>query len=87
MHRIAIVRKGQQTERRICDAQGIEAAVYEVLRTEKAASTEADLVAIRGLIAEAVSLCETQGFAALKFGNSAVTIRPELSQSEDHPAV
>lgn len=77
MYRIAIVRKGQQTERRIGDAQGIEDAVYEVLRTEKAAGTETDLVAIRGLIAEAMSLCEAECFAALKFGNSAVTIRPQ----------
>lgn len=75
MYRIAIVRKGQQTERSIGDAQGIEDAVYAILRTETATSAETDAVAIRGLITEATSLCEAQGFAAIKFGNSAVTIR------------
>ncbi|MEW2402102.1 hypothetical protein [Streptomyces sp. NPDC046862] len=86
MHRIAIVRKGQQPERRIGNAQDIEDAVYEVLSTEKAATTENDLVAIRGLIGQAVAMCETEGFAALKFGNSAVTIRPAPPQPEDDPA-
>lgn len=82
MYRIAIVRKGQQTERRTGGTQDIEDAVYEVLRTEKAADTEADLVAIRGLIAEALTMCEAEGFAALQFGSAAVTIRPALPQPE-----
>ncbi|WP_372344716.1 hypothetical protein [Streptomyces sp. KL116D] len=83
MYRIAVVRKGQDPDRRICGVEGIEDAIYGILRAEKASVTEADQLGIRGLIAGAQAMCDEQGFAALEFGGAAVTVRPAPPQPED----
>lgn len=76
MYCIAVVRKGQEPDRRTCGAEGIEDAVYGILRSQNATVTDADQLGIRGLIAGAQAMCDEQGFAALEFGDAAVTVRP-----------
>lgn len=81
MYRIAIVRKGQDPDLRTCGLEGIEDAVYGIIRAEGSKVTEADHLGIRGLVAGAQAMCDEQGFAALEFGKAAVTIRPDSRQA------
>jgi hypothetical protein len=77
VYRIAIVRKGQPADRRICDGRGeLRDIVWEVIRAEGATITDADHAPLMELAANARNLADNEGFAALEFGSAAITIRP-----------
>jgi hypothetical protein len=77
MYRIAIVRKGQPADLRTASTGGeLRDVVYDMIRTEGSTISDADHSGLIALIGDARSLADTEGFAALKFGTAAVTIRP-----------
>lgn len=82
MYRIAIVRKGQPADRRICDGRGeLRDIVWEVIRAEGATITDADHAPLMELAANARNLADNEGFAALEFGSAAITIRPHAESA------
>lgn len=78
MYRIAIVRKGQNCDVRMCgDRVGdLLDIVFEVIRAEGSTITDADHGPLTTLAANARNMADNEGFAALEFGKAAITIRP-----------
>jgi hypothetical protein len=77
MYRIAIVRKGQPADRRTCDGRGeLRDIVWEVIRAQGSTITDADHAPLMQLIGNARNLADNEGFAALEFGTTGITIRP-----------
>jgi len=77
MLRIAIVRKGQPADRRTC-ANGADLldVIHEVIRAEGSEAPAADTPGTVRLLADIRRMVDTEGFAALEFGATALTIRP-----------
>lgn len=82
MYRIAIVRKGQDADRRTCASTGeLRDVVWEVIRSEGGTITEADHSGLIALVGSARDQADVDGFAALEFGRAAITIRPTPTPS------
>ena len=79
MYRIAIIRKGQPTDRRTCGDRVGELLdiVFEVIRAEGSTITDDDHGPLTKLAASARDRAFNDGFAALEFGDAAITIRPQ----------
>lgn len=77
MYRIAIVRKGQPTDRRTCTTPGeLRDIVWKVIRAEGSVITDADHAGLMKLVGNARDQADIEGFAALEFGSAGITIRP-----------
>lgn len=77
MYRIAIVRKGQPADSRICaDDSELRSAVDDLIHSQGSKTTEADNEGLAALVGSARSMADTTGFAALKFGSAGISIRP-----------
>jgi len=86
MYRIAIVRKGQPTDRRTCTSSGeLRDIVWEVIRAEGSVITDADHAGLIALVGTARDQADIEGFAALEFGNAAITIRPGPAPAPTFP--
>jgi hypothetical protein len=80
VYSIAIVRKGQPADRRICKTGGdLRDVVYEVIRSEGSEITDGDHSGLIRLIGNARSMADTEGFSALEFGSAAIAIRPRTT--------
>lgn len=81
MYRIAIVRKGQPAEPRVCTTGGeLRDAVYELIRSQGSTISDGDHAGLIKMIGAARSMADIEGFAALKFGSAALAIRPHSSE-------
>lgn len=79
MYRIAIVRPGQPAERRTATTGGdLRDAVYDLLRSQGGTIADNDHSGLIALIGDARSTADIHGFAALEFGDAAITIRPAV---------
>ncbi|MFE9491453.1 hypothetical protein ACFYNF_34290 [Streptomyces sp. NPDC006641] len=80
MYRIAVVRKGQPTDRRTAAGPGqLRDVVYGVIRAEGSVITDADHSGLIELIGNARDMADIEGFAALTFGTASITIRPQAA--------
>ncbi|MFB7763673.1 hypothetical protein [Streptomyces xiamenensis] len=84
MYRIAIVRKGQLAERRICTGDELQEVVYALIRSQGSTIGDGDHAGLSRVIGAARSLADGEGFAALEFGSGAVTIRPHSNESHSN---
>lgn len=74
---VAILRKGQDAQRLTTENGGeLRTIVYDVIRSEGSEINGADHAGLTQLIGQARSMADLHGFAALKFGEASITIRP-----------
>jgi hypothetical protein len=87
MYRIAIVRKGQPADIRTCGDRIGELLdiVFETIRAEGSTIADADHTPLTFLAADARAMADNDGFAALEFGNAAITIRPGPAPAPTFP--
>jgi hypothetical protein len=86
MYRIAIIRKDQPADRHTCTTPGeLRDIVWEVIRSEGSIITDADHAGLMKLIGGARDMADIEGFAALEFGNAAITIRPGPAPAPTFP--
>jgi hypothetical protein len=86
VYRIAIVRKGQPTDRRTAIAgSDLRDIVWEVIRAEGSVITDADHGPLIEMVGAARSQADIEGFAALEFGGAAITIRPGPAPAPTFP--
>ena len=78
MYRIAIVRKGQPTDRRTAVISGeLRTVIYGVIRAEGSTIGDSDHSGLIEMIGHARDMADIEGFAALTLGTASVTIRPQ----------
>jgi hypothetical protein len=87
MYRIAICRKGQPNpDRRTCATGGeLRDIVWEVIRAEGGAISDDDNAGLIKLVGNARDMADIEGFAALEFGDAAITIRPGPAPAPTFP--
>lgn len=77
MYRVAIVRKGQPAERHTATTGGdLRTIVYDLIRSQGGTIGDGDHTGLIAMVGHARSMAHIDGFAALEFGDTAVTIRP-----------
>jgi hypothetical protein len=80
MYRIAIIRTDQPIERRTCTTGGdLRDAVYGLIRAEGVEIADSDHAGLIAMVGDARSMADIEGFAALEFGDAAITIRPHVA--------
>ncbi|NUR04245.1 MAG: hypothetical protein HOY79_49415 [Streptomyces sp.] len=80
MYRVTIIRKGQPADRRTATTGGdLRNIVYDVIRAEGSEITDSDHSGLIRLIGNARSMADVDGFAALEFGDTAITIRSHIA--------
>jgi hypothetical protein len=86
MYRIAIIRNDQPTDRRTCTGPGeLRDIVWETIRAEGGTITDADHAGLMKLVGTARDQADVEGFAALEFGDAAITIRPGPAPAPTFP--